>query len=57
MTDNILIIGGGISGLTLALSLHELGIGCRIYEGAPEFQRLGVGLNLRWRPTRSRPRR
>jgi len=46
MTDNILIIGGGISGLTLALSLHELGIGCRIYEGAPEFQRLGVGLNL-----------
>ena len=43
---DIVIIGGGISGLTLALSLHELGIGCRIYEGAPAFQRLGVGLNL-----------
>lgn len=42
----IVILGGGISGLTLALSLHELGIPCRIYEGAPEFQRLGVGLNL-----------
>jgi len=43
---DIAILGGGISGLTLALSLHELGISCRIYEGAPEFQRLGVGLNL-----------
>ena len=42
----IIIVGGGISGLTLALSLHEVGIACRIYEGAPEFQRLGVGLNL-----------
>jgi 2-polyprenyl-6-methoxyphenol hydroxylase-like FAD-dependent oxidoreductase len=46
MNNDIIIVGGGISGLTLALSLHELGIGCRIYEGAPEFQRLGVGLNL-----------
>jgi 2-polyprenyl-6-methoxyphenol hydroxylase-like FAD-dependent oxidoreductase len=42
----IIIVGGGISGLTLALSLHELGVPCRVYEGAPEFQRLGVGLNL-----------
>jgi 2-polyprenyl-6-methoxyphenol hydroxylase-like FAD-dependent oxidoreductase len=44
--SGIVIIGGGISGLTLALSLHELGIPCRIYEGAPAFNRLGVGLNL-----------
>ena len=42
----IVIIGGGISGLTLALSLHELGIPCRIYEAAPAFKPLGVGLNL-----------
>ncbi|MEA2909688.1 MAG: 5-methylphenazine-carboxylate 1-monooxygenase, partial [Bradyrhizobium sp.] len=46
MKHKLIIVGGGISGLTLALSLHELGIPCRIYEGAPAFQRLGVGLNL-----------
>ena len=45
-TQPIVIVGGGISGLTLALSLHELGIACRVYEAAPEFRRLGVGLNL-----------
>jgi 2-polyprenyl-6-methoxyphenol hydroxylase-like FAD-dependent oxidoreductase len=42
----VIIVGGGISGLTLALSLHEVGIACRIYEGAPRFKPLGVGLNL-----------
>ena len=42
----ILIVGGGISGLTLGLSLHEIGAHCRIYEAAPEFHHLGVGLNL-----------
>lgn len=43
---DIVIVGGGINGLTLALSLHELGIPCRIYESAPVFKRLGVGINL-----------
>jgi len=42
----IIIVGGGISGLTLALSLHAIGTHCRIYEAAPAFHRLGVGLNL-----------
>src|SRR5262245_14843949 len=42
----ILIIGGGISGLTLALSLHEAGIPCRVYESAPGYKPLGVGINL-----------
>jgi 2-polyprenyl-6-methoxyphenol hydroxylase-like FAD-dependent oxidoreductase len=46
MNDRPIIIGGGISGLTLALSLQELGIACRIFEAAPVFKRLGVGINL-----------
>ena len=44
--EPIVIIGGGISGLSLALGLHEHGIPCRIFEGAPAFTRLGVGINL-----------
>lgn len=42
----VLIIGGGIGGLVLALSLHELGVRCRVLEAAPEFKPLGVGINL-----------
>jgi 2-polyprenyl-6-methoxyphenol hydroxylase-like FAD-dependent oxidoreductase len=42
----ILIAGGGIGGLTLALSLHQAGIACRVYEAAPEIKALGVGINL-----------
>jgi 5-methylphenazine-1-carboxylate 1-monooxygenase len=42
----ILIIGGGIGGLTLALSLHAAGIRCRVFEAAPEIRPLGVGINL-----------
>ncbi|MFY9317040.1 MAG: flavin-dependent oxidoreductase [Burkholderiales bacterium] len=42
----VLIIGGGIGGLTLALSLHQAGIACRVFEAAPEVRPLGVGINL-----------
>ena len=41
-----LIVGGGIGGLTLALSLHARGLPCRVYEAAGEFQPLGVGINM-----------
>jgi 2-polyprenyl-6-methoxyphenol hydroxylase-like FAD-dependent oxidoreductase len=42
----VLIIGGGIGGLTLALSLHQAGIACKVFEAAPEIKALGVGVNL-----------
>ena len=42
----IAIIGGGIGGLTLALALHQRGLPCRVYEGAPVVRELGVGITL-----------
>jgi 2-polyprenyl-6-methoxyphenol hydroxylase-like FAD-dependent oxidoreductase len=41
----ILIAGGGIGGLTLALMLHQRGIGCCVLEAAAEVKPLGVGIN------------
>jgi len=43
---DVLIIGGGVTGLVLALSLHEAGIPCRVFEAAAELKWLGVGINL-----------
>ena len=43
---SIAIIGGGITGLTLALNLHKRDIACRVYEAAPEIKELGVGITL-----------
>ena len=46
MPDEILIIGGGIGGLTAALSLHEVGFEVRVFESVAELRMLGVGINL-----------
>jgi len=44
--DDILIVGGGIGGLTLGLALHAANIPCRIFESAPEIRAVGAGVNL-----------
>jgi 5-methylphenazine-1-carboxylate 1-monooxygenase len=41
----ILIAGGGIGGLTLALMLHQKGIDCQVLEAAAATKPLGVGIN------------
>jgi 2-polyprenyl-6-methoxyphenol hydroxylase-like FAD-dependent oxidoreductase len=43
---DVLIVGGGIGGLTLALELHRAGIPSRLLEAAPDIRPVGVGINL-----------
>ena len=42
----VMVVGGGIGGLSLALSLHQAGIAVRIYESVRDPAPLGVGINL-----------
>ena len=42
----VLIAGAGIAGLSLGLTLHQIGVPFRIFEAAPELKPLGVGINL-----------
>src|SRR5512139_2246038 len=47
MTDNVVIIaGGGIGGLATALTLHQIGVLCIVFEAVREMRPLGVGINL-----------
>jgi 5-methylphenazine-1-carboxylate 1-monooxygenase len=42
----VIVVGAGIGGLSLALSLHQAGIPVRVYEAVREPAPLGVGINL-----------
>lgn len=44
--NNVLIVGGGIAGMTLAIALRRSGIGCEIVEISPQWAVLGVGISL-----------
>lgn len=42
----VLVVGAGIGGLTLALELARRGIPHRVFEAAPQIKPVGVGVNL-----------
>jgi 3-hydroxybenzoate 6-monooxygenase len=44
--DPILIVGGGLGGLTTALALARRGRTVRVLEGAPEFGAIGYGIQF-----------
>src|SRR5690348_1005572 len=43
---SIVIIGGGIGGLTAALALLRAGFDARVYEQAPTLSEVGAGIQL-----------
>ncbi|MFF3861401.1 FAD-dependent monooxygenase [Streptomyces sp. NPDC002209] len=43
---NVTVVGGGIAGLTCALSLHAAGLEPRVYEATRQVEAVGVGINL-----------
>ena len=46
MVADVIIAGGGIGGLTAALSLHRAGLAVQVFESVDRIQALGVGINL-----------
>ena len=44
--DPVIIAGGGIGGLATALTLHQIGVPCVVYEAVREMRPLGVGINM-----------
>ena len=57
----ILIAGGGIAGMVMGLTLHQLGLPFRVYERVAEPRPLGVGIisvmpRASWRAAPGAPR-
>ena len=43
---DVLIVGAGVGGLTLALELDDAGIPCRLVDAAPDISPIGAGINV-----------
>src|SRR6187402_3619313 len=46
MTNRVIIAGGGIGGLATALTLHQIGVPCVVFETVRQMRPLGVGINM-----------
>lgn len=44
--ETAIVVGGGIGGLTTALSLHQIGIEAEVFESVERIRALGLGINL-----------
>ena len=44
--NRVIIAGGGIGGLALALTLHQIGVPCCVLEASRQMRPLGVGINI-----------
>jgi 5-methylphenazine-1-carboxylate 1-monooxygenase len=45
-TSPVLIAGAGIGGLSVALTLHQIGVPCVVFESVAEIKPLGLGINI-----------
>ncbi len=45
-SERVVIAGGGIGGLATALTLHQIGVPCIVFEAVRDMRPLGVGINL-----------
>jgi 2-polyprenyl-6-methoxyphenol hydroxylase-like FAD-dependent oxidoreductase len=43
---DVIVVGGGIAGLSAALSLHAAGQSVKVFESAPRIEALGLGIHL-----------